>query len=175
MHENAFPFLVDKHTMACKMVENGYKHMLFRTPKPIILRGKMRHIAIRYDLLWDVKWLKQKGEMAFIGNRCLFILFAFQKTLLNYHNIPFHLFHGKRSRTCRISRNHVGTHGSCVHSNGPATRLLAHAFSCSALRRGATLHPSEAHILLIFQNHLWTMHKLLSPKRRYNVGFRPPL
>ena len=139
MHENAFPFLVDKHTKACKMVENGYKRILFRTPKPIILRDEMRHIAIRYDLLWGVKWLKQEGEMAFIGNRCLFVLFAFQKTLLNYHNVPFRLFHGKRSYTCRISRSRVGTHGPWVHSNGPSTRLLAHAFSCSALGGGADL------------------------------------
>ena len=139
MHENAFPFLVDKHIKACKMVENSCKRMLFCTPKPIILLGEMRHIASWYDLLWGVKWLKQEGEMAFIGNRCLFVLSAFQKTLLNYHNAPFHLFHGKGFHTCRISRSHVGTHGPCLHSNGPATRLLAHAFSCSALGGGADL------------------------------------
>ena len=77
--------------------------------------------------------------MAFVGNRCLFVLSAFQKTLLNYHNVPFHLFHGKGSRTCRISRSHVGTHSPCVHSDGPASRLLAHAFSCSTLGGGADL------------------------------------
>ena len=143
MHENAFPFLVDKHTKACKMVENGCKRILFRTPKPIILRGEMRHIAIRYDLLWGVKWLKQEGEMAFIGNRCLFILFAFQKTLLNYHNVPFHLFHGKRSRTCRISRSHVGTHAPYVHSNGTinsATRSRFLLF-CVGRRRRPCITP----------------------------------